>query len=217
MNGSKPHSRPRNSPRQSRSKATVKAIVTAAAHVLVETGYDGTTTNRVAKVAGVSIGSLYQYFANKEALVVAVVEQHCTRMVELLAQSVTALGSAPIPVAIASYIDAMIRAHGVDQALHRVVVQQVMHLGFEQVQAFQMQSRQIVAAFLETRRDEVLPKDLDLAAYVLVTAVEGVVHNALAIDEPFDETALKGEVAALVLGYLLGRPDAHRVVESPPS
>ena len=59
---------PRKLPRQDRSRATVDAILEAAARVLVKEGFERTTTNRVAEAAGVSVGSLYQYFPNKEAI-----------------------------------------------------------------------------------------------------------------------------------------------------
>ena len=58
----------RRQPRQERSRATVDAILTATTQVLMERGYAGLTTNRVAEVAGASIGSLYQYFPNKESM-----------------------------------------------------------------------------------------------------------------------------------------------------
>jgi AcrR family transcriptional regulator len=58
---------PRKLPQQDRSKVTVDAILTATAHILTQEGYDRTTTNRIAELAGVSIGSLYQYFPSKEA------------------------------------------------------------------------------------------------------------------------------------------------------
>ena len=67
---------PRRRPRQARAQATVDAIIQATARVLIEDGYDRASTNRIAQAAGVSIGSLYQYFPSKEALVAALVEEH---------------------------------------------------------------------------------------------------------------------------------------------
>ena len=64
---------PRKKPKQERSQATVDAILVATARVLCETGYDRASTNRIALAAGVSVGSLYQYFPSKEALVAALV------------------------------------------------------------------------------------------------------------------------------------------------
>jgi AcrR family transcriptional regulator len=58
----------------------VDSILDAAARVLRKHGYEEATTNRVAEVAGVSVGSLYQYFPNKEALVHALIERHDAAM-----------------------------------------------------------------------------------------------------------------------------------------
>jgi AcrR family transcriptional regulator len=66
---------PRKLPAQSRSAATVSAVLEAAARILERRGFEGYTTNAVAEQAGVSIGSLYQYFANKDAVTVALIER----------------------------------------------------------------------------------------------------------------------------------------------
>ena len=58
----------RKSPTQGRSKTMVSAIFEAAARVLPKSGYEGVTTNQLAKIAGVSVGSLYQYFSNKDEI-----------------------------------------------------------------------------------------------------------------------------------------------------
>jgi len=67
---------PRKAPRQSRSQATVTAILDATARILLERGYAAASTNAVAELAGVSVGSLYQYFPNKEALIAALQARH---------------------------------------------------------------------------------------------------------------------------------------------
>lgn len=194
----------RKRPRQQRSRATVEAILTATARVLVERGYEATTTNHVAQVAGVSIGSLYQYFPNKAALVMAVVEHHCTAMYELLEASAAALGDAPIPVAVRSYVTAMVEAHAVNPDLHRVLVQQAMHIGLETLQQIDQASQGVVRAYLERRREEILPRNLEMAAYVLVRSVEAVVHGMVLEASEIDPDAVADEVIDLVLRYLLG-------------
>ena len=65
----------RKKPSQTRAKDTVTAILEASAHILTTSGYDTLTTNRVATVAGVSIGSLYQYFAHRDAILTALQER----------------------------------------------------------------------------------------------------------------------------------------------
>ena len=69
---------PRKKPLQSRSRATVEAVLTAAARILEDRGLAGFNTNAVAERAGVSIGSLYQYFPSKDAVLVALMEQGLT-------------------------------------------------------------------------------------------------------------------------------------------
>lgn len=66
---------PRKSPRQERSRLTVERILDAAARIFHEEGYAGATTNEIADEARVSVGSLYQYFPNKHAIVVALHDQ----------------------------------------------------------------------------------------------------------------------------------------------
>jgi AcrR family transcriptional regulator len=76
----KPATNPRKSASQERSRLTVEALLEATARVLMKDGYDRASTNKIAAVAGVSIGSLYQYFPSKEALVAAVIDTViCTR------------------------------------------------------------------------------------------------------------------------------------------
>jgi AcrR family transcriptional regulator len=76
---------PRKLPKQDRSRVTVEAILEATTRILVEEGYDKANTNRIAERAGISIGSLYQYFPNKESLMTALMEQHSREMTELVA------------------------------------------------------------------------------------------------------------------------------------
>jgi len=80
---------PRKIPRQSRSEATVAAILQAAARILAQDGLDRMNTNRVAELAGVSIGTLYQYFPNKDAILTQILRQ---KREVMLAELTTAIG-----------------------------------------------------------------------------------------------------------------------------
>lgn len=72
---------PRKRPAQRRSAATVEAILEAAARILETAGFEGYTTNAVAERAGVSIGSLYQYFPNRDALTAALIDRETATLV----------------------------------------------------------------------------------------------------------------------------------------
>jgi AcrR family transcriptional regulator len=196
---------PRKSPKQRRSRVTVEAILTATSRVLVQDGYAKTSTNRVAKVAGVSIGSLYQYFPSKEALVLALVNRHCEQMLNLLIESGPSMLEAPLDVAIRTYVRTMLAAHSVDPALHRVLVTQALHLGLDVIAGMEKTAREVVQSYLEHRKDDIMVMDTELAAFVLVTAVEAVTHNAV-VNQPHHlrSGALEDEICALILRYLQG-------------
>ncbi|MEQ9320958.1 MAG: TetR/AcrR family transcriptional regulator, partial [Polyangiaceae bacterium] len=170
---------PRKRPRQRRSRATVEAILEATARVLVEEGFDRASTNRIAKVAGVSVGSLYQYFPSKEALIHELVRRHCEQMVGMLARSVDDLGDAPIDEAVRSYVHALVQAHAMAPDLHRVLITQALHVGFDFVAAIEERARSIVREYLDQHRHEILPEDTELAAFVLVSTVESITHRVL--------------------------------------
>lgn len=80
----------RKSPRQARSADTVETILAAAARVLGRESLAGFNTNRVAEVAGVSVGSLYQYFPNKSALVAALIDRHESALADSIESCVAA-------------------------------------------------------------------------------------------------------------------------------
>lgn len=90
------HLKARKAPKQARSAATVEAILAAAARVLARESLAGFNTNRVAEVAGVSVGSLYQYFPNKAALVAALIEREQARLAEGLEAAVASVAQVPL-------------------------------------------------------------------------------------------------------------------------
>jgi AcrR family transcriptional regulator len=73
---------PRKTPRQARARATLDAILEAAARILVNEGYDRLNTNRIAEIAGVSVGTLYQYFPTKEAILTEIIREKRKRLLD---------------------------------------------------------------------------------------------------------------------------------------
>ena len=198
---------PRKQPTQARAQHTVESILRATAHILRTTGWDACNTNAVAKRAGVSIGSLYQYFPSKEALVAALAEEHATRGLGVLMEAVTAAprGTLSFEETVRHYIRAMVEVHAVDPKLHRVLVEQVPRLkgGFDVVRRVSTQSAALVRSWLETQREHIRAVDLDVATFMLVTSVESVAHlQVLERPEQLDQAALVEELSQLVLGYL---------------
>jgi AcrR family transcriptional regulator len=195
---------PRKRPRQERSRATVDTILGAVARVLVQHGFDGLTTNAVAEAAGVSIGSLYQYFPNKEALVAALVERHIEDRKNATFAELARVALLPIHEAVRGVIELTIRAHNVDPKLHRVMIEQVPRVGrMARLQELEEMGHGIVVALLTARRHEIDVTDPDLAAWVLVSSIEAIVHRAVLFDPGrLSDPRLVDEACRLVTRYL---------------
>jgi hypothetical protein len=114
---------------QRRSRATVSAIVEATARILVREGFDKASTNRIAEVAGVSVGSLYQYFPSKEALVVAVIDRHNREIMQVVCGELAEAMSLPVEKAVRKMVTVAVKAHRVNPKLHRVLVEQIPRVG----------------------------------------------------------------------------------------
>jgi AcrR family transcriptional regulator len=115
-------SAPRKSPRQERSRRTVERILDAATRIFHEQGYAGATTNDIADEAGVSVGSLYQYFPNKDALLFALTQRHIetttTGLSELLSKLSAELG---FDVILRTVLNFLVAQHDFDE-LHLLVM-----------------------------------------------------------------------------------------------
>jgi AcrR family transcriptional regulator len=198
---------PRKSASQKRSRLTVDALIEATARVLVKEGYDRASTNRIADVAGVSIGSLYQYFPSKEALVAAVIDRHMQDTMQVARDALIKVAMQPVERAVRQLVKLGIDAHRIDPKLHRVLTEQVPRVGrLDNVQARDRETYGLIRTYLDAHRDEIQVADVELAAFVCVTTVEALTHAAV-IHRPdvlSDEKAdtFIDEVTRLVLRYL---------------
>jgi AcrR family transcriptional regulator len=195
---------PRKKAKQARSQATIDAILKATAQLLVQDGFDAASTNRIAERAGVSVGSLYQYFPSKEAIIFALVERHVARMQKQLEDMASQVGDKPLEEAIPAYVGAMLAVHRVEPKLHRVFSEQLPKLaGRETMQRWLEDAESTVRAYLEIHRERLRPQDLDMAAFVLVHSVEALTH-AVVIFKPryLERASLAHEISELVLRYL---------------
>jgi AcrR family transcriptional regulator len=205
-----PATKPRKTAVQRRSRATVGALVEATARILVRDGFDKASTNRIAEVAGVSVGSLYQYFPSKEALVAAVIERHRQQIRHAIHDEMAAVFALPVERAVRALVTLAVKGHRVDPVLHRVLAEQIPRAGqLAETGGHADENIALFRAYLEGRRRELGVDDLALASFVCVTAIEALTHNAVLHhpDMLSDEAmgAFIDESARLVTGYLKGR------------
>ncbi len=199
----------RKRPRQARSRATVDAILEAAAQVFRRHGYAAGTTDRIAERAGVSVGSLYQYFPNKDALLVALAERHIdagfARVREILSQ---ALADAPsLDTLLRRAVEGMIALHDHEPELHRVLFEEAPLPPSlrKNLRRRELAFARELQALLEAHRD-VRMRDPALSAYVVVQTIEGLVHSyILHPPEGIDAAALTDEIVRMLHGHLAAR------------
>ncbi|WP_312164827.1 TetR/AcrR family transcriptional regulator [Phenylobacterium sp.] len=206
----RPLTNPRKNASQARSRATVDALVEATARILVREGFERASTNRIAAQAGVSIGSLYQYFPGKEALVAAVIARHNRDLMRVTGDALAQVAAAPIETGVRTLVAAAIEAHRIDPQLHRVLAEQTPRTGaLADVELFHREAHGLFRGYLEDHRDELGDLDLDLAAFVCVTSIEALTHTAVIHRADIlagDAVAtLVDEAARLVIGYLRPR------------
>src|ERR1700719_2119727 len=115
---------PRKSPVQARSTVTVEAIYEATIQVLLSHGAERLTTTRVAERAGVSVGTLYQYFPNKQSLLFAVLEAHFNRVSEVVETTCESAHHKPldemIQEMVEAFVDAKMERADISVALYRI-------------------------------------------------------------------------------------------------
>lgn len=200
----------RKRPRQARSRATVEVILDATAQVLIRAGFDGLTTNMVAEVAGVSIGSVYQYFPNKMALVSALIERHLDSVHASVFSELARVRHLPLGAAVRAMIELMLRARAVNPEIHRVLIEQVPRTGrMARVRDLDKVLHSAVTQFLTMRRSELVVEDLDMATFLTVATIEAIATRAvLFAPSRLADPNLVDQTAVLVVGYLTGRRPA---------
>ncbi|WP_278495660.1 TetR/AcrR family transcriptional regulator [Pantoea vagans] len=190
-------SRPWKMPRQGRSAETVRAIIEATARILEQGGLVAFTTNAVAEWAGVSIGSLYQYFPGKEALIGALIVRAAQLIAECEAIVTDVNGRKALQGVIASAVNHQLRR----PALARLLDLEEARLPFdEDTRGVTRRLHSILLSIL-TRTDLPQQPDPDLAAKDVLAIIKGMVDAAGERGE-HDRNALDSRVSRAVHGYL---------------
>lgn len=196
---------PRKLPQQDRSRITVEAILEATTHILTEEGYYKANTNHIAERAGVSVGSLYQYFPNKESLMAALMEQHSNEIAELVESKLSHLFNSPLEIAIPELVKAVIAAHAINPRLHQVLNEEIPRSErLQQMQQADERITELLQAYLLRWSDRIHPQNLEMTVFILSRTVESLCHSAV-IEHPgfISNSQFEQEVSNLLLLYLI--------------
>jgi AcrR family transcriptional regulator len=195
---------PRNQPRQSRSRATVELILDATIRIFEREGSESATTSRVAEVAGVSVGTLYQYFSNRDAILDALQDREFERATQMMQRVLSGKGQASPREVARSVVEELFALYRAAPALHRALALEGLRVTpTERVLAFDLRVVGIIKNFLLLDRARIRRPQIDTAAFVIYQSVRATMLAYL-LETPAgvnDETLLD-EVTDLILSYL---------------
>ena len=197
---------PRKSPVQARSTASVDAILEATIQVLLKVGKERLTTTRVALRAGVSVGTLYQYFPNKSALLRAVLRRHLAEVTEAVEQACEAQQGKPLRQMVTALITAFLIAKMKDAKTSVALYSVSSDLDAVRiVQQMGARSSKAIVAMLATAC-EPLTADPQLVASMLQSAMFGVSRRLLESSAPEKQLdTLREELIFFACAYVDAR------------
>ena len=189
----------RRKPNQERAKLTVDAMLDAAIKLLKRGGVSSITTNRIAETAGVSIGSVYQYFPNKNALFVALHERHIGLVAEVIRRRMTECTDSSLEYLVGSLVE----VHTVDPELSELLTSEVPHRADGTVDFTIMFHEAFRAALVPHTASIGRRIDLDTRAFVMANMVDALGHAVvLRRRTGLSLARAKAESCKAILAYL---------------
>lgn len=191
----------RRTPRQARSQQTVEAILNAVVKLLKRDGVDAVTTNRIAEVAGVSVGSVYQYFPDKRAIFLALHDRHAEEMGRLIDATVVAHADAPLDALIRALVKALVDAHTPDPELYALLDTELPHRSAG-ARSIQVRLRSALRLALGAHRD-VSEGAFERTLFVVSHLINALAHGVV-LDRPrrLSPAAAVEETVKAVMAYL---------------
>jgi AcrR family transcriptional regulator len=169
----------RRQPTQRRARQTVEAILDGVTRILKREGVKAVTTNRIAEVAGVSIGSVYQYFPDKRAIFIALHRRHIEQIDRLVEAKLLENAESPLDKLMRAMIEAMVEAHTVDPELYEVLFAEVPHRA-EGTRDFAVRLHGAFRLAISSRAYELKTRrNLDKVVFVVTHMVESLSHGVV--------------------------------------
>jgi AcrR family transcriptional regulator len=196
----------RRTPRRAGAVDTVEVIFEATARILAAEGREGLTTNRIAEKAGVSIGALYGYFPNKQAILLAMARRELDLMRDRVIAGLSAPDDGVPPLRRA--VRALVAGYGARGRARRILMETLFSLGGSEEMARPVYE---VAEVILARAKDILPAGAappsPVGLYVLTRAVDGVIRSATYENfEYLGSEAFEDEIIRLIAGYFSAPP-----------
>lgn len=193
-------------PQQKRSEKTREKILSAAVNLFCKNGYYKTSTNEVAKAAGISIGNLYFYFPNKKAIFLEILDRYHRSFMQIHKTFLNGINSADIvpKIFINKIIEAVIKNHENAGKLNREIF--ILSFSDREVSAVlekqRAQTRDAVLAYLKKYSDKIKVQDIEAAAEVILSLISSVVDQIAFSKNTLSRERLLTETERAVEAYL---------------
>jgi AcrR family transcriptional regulator len=202
-----PSTSPRK-PKQPRAERTRAQILTAGAQLFAQYGFHGTSSKKIAKEAGISVGSFYVYFRDKKDLLLAIYQDHAQKVHQMvfdaLKENQFLAGRAEGRQMVQMIIDQAMALHTLSPEFHREMT--IMRLADrdigEMMAAEDQRVTQMMVELLASQREALRVEDLESAAQLVVATVEEIVHSILIFAIPLPRERLLSALADLIHRFL---------------
>ncbi|HKE24362.1 MAG TPA: TetR/AcrR family transcriptional regulator [Bryobacteraceae bacterium] len=173
--------------------------------VIKHDGIGAVTTNLIAEVAGVSIGSVYQYFPDKRAIFIALHQRHVEQIERFVVSKLVEHAASPLVVLVRAMVEAMVDAHAIDPELHELLMTEVPHRA-EGTRDFAVRLHGAFRLAIAAHARELKAcRDLDLTVFMVTQMVDALSHGAVLRRPPgVTLNAAKEEAVRAVSAYLRG-------------
>jgi len=192
-------------PKQARSKAMVEAIIESATRILCDDDSKIFTTNTVADKAGVSVGSLYQYFSNKEAILSEIGRRHRQQLIKTIRRSDSDATGTTIGESVRIYVRSHIQARLINPNLYKALYSRMNEKEWSSwTSSYRAEMMKSLTNHLQLRPRTTSVKNLNIVAFILFNAVDGAISMALREQlENLQNGAIEAELTRLVTAYLV--------------
>jgi len=200
--------KPRKTPRQARSAATIEAIHAATIQVLLAEGVGRLTTTRVAERAGVSVGTMYQYYPHKQALMFAIVERQLQSIIDAMLAAAARLKGGDLASLAEGLATAWLDAKAADMVVSRAIYAIAAEFDLTEVMGRAMKLMTQLIGHLLAAAPDARFKDVDAAAFMLAAMLGGSVRVVMEVEPGEDDLArLRRELPRACRAYLMAAND----------
>lgn len=192
---------PRKTPIQQRARRTRERILAGAAQVFAEYGYASGTTDRIAAAAGLSVGSLYQYFPNKDAILLVLAQSHLDQTADVVRE--TLAEPRPVEAWLPALAEAVVGLHAENPRLHQVLFEEAPRPP-ELLARFRQVEKEAVAAVAALLRADATLRVAhpDQSARFVVATIESLTHRFMGHSPQIAANDLVDQIVSMILKYL---------------